>query len=304
MRLFILIIMMMFSSVGCGPNGSIEGGSALTGSKEKGDDGRAAPGGGKTGAPLGETSFDLTKCGYPITNPSAVIASQQLAMEPSSITISVPGPLGIFQTKKTVTINGTFVMETSLARQTISYNSVGTPVVDAPAVTAALASSSGSGDATILDFDDRAKIGTTNPEWAGIFCTLQPATRIERNSDLHVATEFSQPIPFGLIAVGDVVRLKSELASKRTWTNVVAKIAESTNPSIPAGSALTGNVVAEPVKVDGGDIAVKISYNFGGADKNQMIGLPSSIVWYVDTTNHKVKWIQVDTTGSAPVAFK
>lgn len=307
MRLFAVYIAMA-TCVRCGPAGSIDGSSSFPGSKANEAEGRVDPNKGSKSPPIGDTSFDLTKCGYSLDSQTAIIASQQLAMESSTITVSVPVLGGIFQSKKTVTINGTFIMETSLNRQTVSYKSTSSPSIDSAEVTAALAASTGSGDATIMDSDDRAKIGETNPEWAGIFCTLQPATRIERNSDTHVTTEFSQPVPYGVIAAGDVERLKTEWGTKRTWSNVVAKIVESTNPSIQAGTALTGNVVAEPIKMDPssplGDIALRITYNFGGAEKNQMIGLPASIVWYVDSASHKVKSVQVDTTGGAPVAFK
>lgn len=299
---FIFVVAAVLASSSCGPNGSIDGNAPIPGGKQDADS-RTSDATVIETEP-GDTSFDLTKCGYSLTSPSAVIHSQQLAMTPATLKVTVP--VLIFQTKKDVTMNGTFVMESSLVRQSISYKSSASAYPDAAEVAAFIASSTGAGDATLVGSEDRAHIGEKNPDWAGLFCSVQPATRIQHNAAQNVVADFSQPVPFGLIVSGDADRLKAELGTKRTWKNIVAKIVESNNTSMPAGSALTGTVTMEPAAVSagGGDIAVKITYNFGGADKNQMLGLPSNIVWYVDSAAHTVKSVQVDVVGGKPILFK
>ena len=290
----------------CGPNGSIDGGSSITGKKTDADPRTAPPADANSTAAksTAETTFDLTKCGYSIASSTAVLNSQQLAMVPATISVTVP--VVIFQTKKDVTVTGTFVMESSLGHQTLSYKATPSSNGDVAEVAAFVASATGSGEATLMTLDKRAKIGESNPDWAGMFCTVQPAMTIQHNGDQSVTADFSQPVPFGLLVGGDAARLKLELASKRSWNNVVAKVVASTNTSVPVGTAYTGNVTLEPVSVGSGgdDVAVKITYNFGSAEKNQILGLPSSIIWNIDTAAHTVKSVQVDVVGGKPNLFK
>lgn len=296
--------LLVFFVASCGPNGNIDGGSAI-GKKQDGDqrntsDQTAIPDPAK---PTSETSFDLTGCGYSLSPPTAVLNSQQLTMVPATVSTTVQ--LILFQSKKDVAINGNFVMESSLARQAISYKATPVSNADAAEVVSFVKGATGSGEATLLDLDQRGKIGTISPDWAGLFCVLQPAAKIQHNAVQNVTAEFSQPIPFGVLVNGDAARLKAELAGKRTWSNVVAKITDSNNPTAPVGSAMTGNVSMEPVSVAGnGDIAVKITYDFGSADKNQLLGLPSNIIWYIDSAAHKIKAVQVDVVGGKPNLFK
>lgn len=305
-RAIVTNLMLLSLIASCGPNGSIEEGSGLT-SKGSEPDTRTtstADANANAGASTAETSFDLTKCGYSVASPSAILNAQQLTMKPTTVSITVP--VLIFQTKKEVTITGNFVMESSLAHQTISYKGSPSAYGDVAAVMAAVASATGSGNATLLDVDKRAKIGETNADWAGLFCTLQPAMTIQHQSDQSVTADFSQPVPFGLVVAGDAARIKAELASKRSWSNVIAKVVASTNIAVPVGTAYTGNVTMEPVAVGagGGDVAVKVTYNFGSAEKNQILGLPSSIVWNIDTATHTIKTVQVDVVGGKPNTFR
>lgn len=299
-------LMLLSTIASCGPNGSIDEGSSVT-PKPVDDNPQpntTADANPTTAKSTEEASFDLTQCGYSLASPSAILNAQQLAMVPTTVNITVP--VLIFQSKKEVTINGTFVMESSLSHQTVSYKASPSGYGDVAAVVSAVASATGSGNATLMDVEKRSKIGEINADWAGLFCTLQPAMSIQHQSDQSVTADFSQPVPFGVLVAGDAARIKIELASKRTWSNIVAKVVASTNPAVPVGTAYTGNVIMEPVAVGGGggDVAVKVTYNFGSAEKNQILGLPSSIIWNIDTAAHTIKTVQVDIVGGKPNTFK
>jgi hypothetical protein len=42
------------------------------------------------------------------------------------------------------------------------------------------------------------------------------------------------------------------------------------------------------------EMAVKMSYDFGGETANHALGLPKSVIWYIDTTTRSFKLVQVD----------
>jgi len=42
------------------------------------------------------------------------------------------------------------------------------------------------------------------------------------------------------------------------------------------------------------EMAVKMTYDFGGESANDAMGLPKSVTWYIDTGTRSFKLVQVD----------
>ena len=295
-----ILFALLYTSCG---TGSVDGSSKPRVSRTP------APPSGDAGGLTLETSFDLSKCGYDIARPTALLSSSRLNMLP--LTFTVPGLLGIFPPKQ-VDVNATMIAEISLTRSVITEQSSASTSGSTEELNAALERYHRGGEATLIDVDSRAKLGETYPEWKGVFCSVQAAKRIDRNFSGHVAIEFNQPLPFAPMAASNKARFLLEMKAKRAWSGIVAKVTESDDPSASVGTSWTGSVIAEPVatsvttakgKAVSADAAVKFTYDFGGAEKTGAIGVPSSAIWYLNFASKSVLLIQLDAGDGKVVDF-
>lgn len=286
--------------VSCGALDMPDGSSAY---RVKGGD--AGPGQGSN-----EPNFDLAKCGFDLSKPSVNVTSRRMALTPQ--TIMVPGLFG-FQSKYTIT--GSSIVEESLVRSVSAFSAGSAPTTNAKEVTSVIQGLNRALTAEILEPAARATIGEGQPEWRGVFCTLQPAKKIERGSSDRVVVEFDKPLPLSPLLLADFGRIKSEIGVKRTWNGVTAKVIESSNLEVSVGSIWTGRVVSEPVsasaQVDGpsgkvsisASLAVKMTYDFGNPQTNEFLGLPASITWFIDEGTKSLRLTQVDFGSGLPVNY-
>jgi hypothetical protein len=250
--------------------------------------------------PSTEASFDLAKCGLDLTKPTTNVASRRMSMVPQKIVI----PKLLWT--ETYSITGLSIIEESLVRSIASFSAQSTPSSSLDQVNAAVNALSGGYTADLLSVTDRAKIGMLYPDWKGVFCSLQPAIKIENGLTDKVVIEFDKPLPVSPLLIADFSRLRSEFGVKRSWSAITAKVTDSMNPDVPVGSTWSGRVslipVSPTVTIDGpsgkqqiqAQFAAKITYDFGSASANAAMGLPSSVTWYVDAETNMFKLTQVD----------
>jgi hypothetical protein len=267
---------------------------------------------GGTVAASQETEFDLSKCGFDLSKPDATIATQRLTMVPISkqITTGI-----IFQTTVDVKVTGASINEDSLSRRTGSFSVQATPQIQDPQIADLISKYTSGFSADLMPLAERAKIGTTQPEWKGIFCTFQPAMKIQRGSTERVLIDLSRPLPVSPLLTADLARLKTEMGVKRSWTGITAKVTESTDPSVSSGSMWTGRVDSTPVtpavtvttpngkKIVQSEMAVKITYDFGSPEANRALGLPKSVTWYIDSGTRSFKATAVDFGDDQPIYY-
>jgi hypothetical protein len=295
----IIVVIALLPS--CGPKG-FDSGSDFKPSTRT-DTGDVVP-------PAAETSLDLTTCGYDVEKPASLAISRRLTMEPVKKTIKgiLGDILGLPPTE--VTFNGTMVIEGSLTGYVLSSGTTATPnLTNSVEVTDTLKNLRSGADAKLLDVGTRARIGEVHPAWAGLYCVLQPATQFVSNIDKRIVLDFSQPIPYGVLTLADLERIKSELRSKRSFTKVTAEVVSSDDPSIVAGSKIEGTITAGLVPVASipgavGDVAVSITYDFGGPESTVKLGLPTSMVWIINTTEKTLGSVQLTSQTEGALLFK
>lgn len=253
-----------------------------------------------------ELTLDLEKCGFDLSKPGANLSSRRMAMVPKSMVVNTKLLGGLFTTQTNVTIAGMSIIEESLSRSVATFSAQATPATESEEVSASLKSLTSGFTADLLTTAERSKIGETYADWKGIFCSLQPAMRIERGLTEKIIAEFDKPLPVSPLMMASIARMKSEIGVKRSWSGITAKVIESSDPNVPNGSSWTGRVLSQPVKasieVDGpsgkvsinADLAVKMTYDFGSAQSNAALGLPSSVIWYIDSATKSFKLTQMD----------
>jgi hypothetical protein len=283
-------VYMSFTMAGCGAEMPELGGS------RRGDDGEPI-------VPSSESDFDLAGCGFDVSKPAAVFESRRLTMIPQPMTMTT-GEIFAWQVQTSLSGNGVF--EESLMRSVGTYSAQFSPAVQSAQASAVLARHSAGFAADLLPPAERAKIGELYPEWRGVFCSFQPAIEITRGSTEKVTISLDKPLPLAPVITADLERLKSEIGVKRTWKRITAKVTDSTDPHVPSGSSWTGVVSSHPVASSvaivgpngksniSAEMAVKMTYDFGGESVNDAMGLPKSVTWYIDTGTKSFKLVQVD----------
>jgi len=250
-----------------------------------------------------EATFDLGRCGFDPSKAGAILSSKRMAMIPQSMNVTTGGIL-VWQTKST--LNGMSILEDSLERSVVTYSAQFSPAVESAESTAITQKYSAGVAADILPVAERAKIGETYPDWKGVFCSFQPAMEIQRGLTDNVSISLDKPLPLAPVIVTDIARLRSEIGVKRAWKGITAKVTESTDPDVPVGSSWTGVAYSQPVAkaavltgsagktVINSELGVKMTYDFGSEAANRAIGLPKSVIWYIDTATKSYKLMQVD----------
>lgn len=262
----------------------------------RGDDGQAV-------VPSTETAFDLTQCGFDMSKPAAVFDTRRLTMVPQPMTIT-SGEIFVWQVQ--TSLSGNSVFEESLLRSVGTYSAQFSPAVQSAQATSVLAKHSAGFAADLLPPAERAKIGEIYQDWRGIFCSFQPAIEITRGSTEKVSIALDKPLPLAPVLRADIGRLRSEIGVKRVWKQITAKVTDTTDPNVPAGSSWTGVVYSQPVASSvaiigpngkttvSAELAVKMTYDFGGESANDAMGLPKSVTWFIDTGTRSFKLVQVD----------
>ena len=261
--------------------------------------------------PSSETTFDLTKCGLDLTKPGSTISSRRMSMVPKTMQVTA----GIFPIATNVTISGMAIFEDSLSRSVSTFTAQSSPAISSEQLSAALAAYNSGFATDVMPPAERAKIGVSNADWRGVFCTVQPAVKLERGSTEKVTVSLSKPLPVAPLVVSDITRMKSEIGVKRVWTGITATVTDSTDANVPVGSVWTGGATSQPVAasaiIDGpngkvtvqAELAVKMSYDFGSDAANKALGLPKSVTWFIDTPTKSFKLMQVDFGDGVPVNF-
>lgn len=250
--------------------------------------------------PSSELEFDLSKCGFDLNKPSETISSRRMSMVPKKI--SIPRLLWT----ENYTITGLSIVEESLQRAVVTFSAQSSPASSSEQINASIAALSTGFSADLLKIEERAKIGVSHSDWRGVFCSLQPAVRLEHGMTDKVIIEFDKPLPINPLLMADINRLLGEMGSPRSWSGITGKVVESLNPEVSVGSTWSGRVYSSPVsptvEIDGpsgkmqvqAEFAVKLTYDFGSVSTNRAMGLPSSVTWYVDSTTNMFKLTQVD----------
>ena len=250
-----------------------------------------------------ETTFDLSMCGFDKTKPGVNFSSRRFATTPIPMTVTTAILGGIFTKTDNVVIDGMAILEDSMTRTVSSFTGAVTPAVDSADVKPIVAKLSGGFAANILEPTPREKLGETNADWKGVFCSYQPAVSLERGAIERVTVDLDKPLPVSHSVIANLKRLKAELGIKRFWKQIAAKVTTSTDPSVAVGTVWTGSATSEPVAptatVAGAaiqsELAVKLTYDFGSPEANKALGLPKSITWYIDTASKSYKLIQIDS---------
>ncbi|MCX6125576.1 MAG: hypothetical protein NTV34_12655 [Proteobacteria bacterium] len=287
--------------VGCGVQDFDSG----TSTKPK----RDPAGSGSSASATAEKVLDLSVCGFDLSKPTTLTTSRRLTMDSFKRTADTSILGGLFPMKTEVTFSGTLVIEGSLSGLLVSGASSALPAIDNTEVNVVLNDIKGASEIQVLDAAMRGKIGEAYPDWTGLFCTLQPAKQFTSNGANHIVVEFSQPIPFGVLTLASLGRMKTELATKRTFSKVTAKVIKSDNVNVAVGTLFEGSVIAGEVPVATltgakGDFAITITYNFGGKEKNKLLGLPMAMSWYIDSTTKTLTSVQVQSNTDLLTSFR
>ena len=270
---------------------------------------------GDTVQPSEETSFDLTKCGFDPTKSAGTISSLRMAMVPKSMQVASKVLGGFYSVQTNVTISGMAVFEDTLSRGISTFTAQSAPTVNSDQVDVLLGTYNSGFAADLMPPADRSQIGEKHPDWKGVFCTFQPAIKLERGSTEKVTASLSKPLPLAPLLVADIARMKSEIGVKRVWKGITATVTDSTDSNVPVGSSWTGGASSQPVSasavIDGPngkvtiktELAVKMSYDFGSDATNKALGLPKSVTWFIDSATRSYKLMQVDFGDGVPVNF-
>lgn len=145
-----------------------------------------------------------------------------------------------------------------------------------------------------VPFERTGDFFQAHPEWNGIVCTLSPTERVETTVDGHPAVlRFSPAIPLAVSPKASLARYQAELKDRRTFSNITVTI-ETQAPSIPR--QLTGTIVIEPLtpllsansatapsQDIRGDVAYRITSDFGQRELAERLGILGDTTYYIDT---------------------
>jgi hypothetical protein len=243
-----------------------------------------------------EKTIELTTCGFDANAASGLEISSRLSMAPIKKTVQVVIIPGVVSSSKEVVLSSSMVIESSLSSHVMSFGSVAAPVVQNDEIQNFIDTTKSGYDAKIIDTTTRQKLGEAFPEWSGVFCTLQPASRVITTRAGRLTMEFSQPIPLGVLVTAPEERLSDEMGVKRTWTKIIAKVTESSNSDIMTGSSFIGRITSEPVtpNVANANLAVRINYDFGGPEQTKTLGFPISMTWQINSDTQTIRSVNVD----------
>jgi hypothetical protein len=167
--------------------------------------------------------------------------------------------------------------------------------------------------ATLVEFEERLKMATESPSWKDIVCTVQAASRlVHETSAGRVVTEFSPPLPLSIFALAEASQFTKELAAERSWTEISARVVESTVESVPVGRTFTGRVSVRPttptVVLPGGrsvtaPAAWEMISSFGTPAQTRAMGVRPMARWYVDHTAKSFPAVVIQTQEGANGEF-
>lgn len=219
----------------------------------------------------------------------------------------VPGLGGV---DYTVTVTGTLQLTANLlaSKATPRFNAAAQPAVVQGVANEEAAKRSGLITTDFLPFAERPQLGGRSAGWDGVVCAVQPAVRITAElGDSRVVSELDPPLPTLVSPKIDAARYAKELGDERIWTGITARVRQSRNPAVTAGSTYAGTARLRsiPTSFDlpagaGGpqrivaDHAFELSYDFGGPEVTSALGLTPVTRFYIDAGAKSYKAVVVE----------
>lgn len=232
-----------------------------------------------------EETFKLTDCGIDVNNQTGVNVSASLTMNPIVKKYEVGG---LFRRQVDVSFLGKSVIESNLKNYVTSFSSSTNSTMTSDDISSTLRQLKGVFEGTLIDVNDRAAIGQTYKNWAGVFCSLQPSKNIVLTQLGRISIDLLEPIPVGVSTLLDFSRAKAELGVKREWSRIEGKVNRSEIASIAEGSILALTVSNEPIKFEGNTAEFKLSYSVEKDGKTIKIGFPDAVTYSIDTSSKSI----------------
>lgn len=133
--------------------------------------------------------------------------------------------------------------------------------------------------------------------WKGILCSIIGADRIVNDrAGFKTETTFDPPVPPNISPIADRIRYEKELGDYKYFNNVKATVVATNHPRLQKGQVLIGSVLVEKIPNKKttrwcgdieGDIAYRVSNNFGTAEETLALGFHIWTEYYIDLKNRK-----------------
>jgi hypothetical protein len=299
------------ATVDTGGTGSGSGGGGGSGG---GDDSGVSDSGTGTGA--GSIADIIQQCGVTqdeLNNPSAVVFNTTMHSFPKVYTGTQNEPLiGAVNFRVTVTVVLTISATATSETENTDFQVVAEPQAAEAQAQQQVAPNRGTNVSQGLDTQGRVQLSSTNKDWSGILCTVEPVTQMVVNRGQYTKTiTFDPPLPNGVSPKATIARYQTEIPQARTFSNIKATVSNSTDPNAPNGTTIVGSVNLTPLTPqiqiqvgDGGgsqtintDAAYRLDFLFGDSSgsADQQVGLMPSQSYFIDAQNHNIKVVVADT---------
>jgi hypothetical protein len=323
----------------CGPDAAPEPPATLRGTEDAlppgsldgeisdgGDDQSYPPGSGDAGSGAGDGPSRATdperlalleSCGglSPET-PDAVLWQISMPMPPTTRRGTEPLLGGLIPVNWSAELSGSWSFSGSLS-QVVSRLQLDVQSSDSPAgrrnAEEQIGGRPGTQSATLVGLEERLKMSDEPGDWKDVVCTVPAATRIVHETSAgRVVTEFSPPLPLGIVPSAETMRYGTELAAERSWQGITARVIESTVAGVTVGRTLVGRVVIRPTtpsaQLPGGrtvtaPAAWEMTTMFGTPAQTRSMGLRPSMRWYVDHATKSFQAVVMQTQEGANSEF-
>jgi hypothetical protein len=167
--------------------------------------------------------------------------------------------------------------------------------------------------ATLVGFEERLEMSFESGDWRDVVCTVPAASRlVHETSAGRVVTEFSPPLPLGVVPTAETARYATELAAERSWQGITARVVESTVAGVAVGRTLAGRVSIRPTtpsaQLSGGrsvtaTAAWEMMTVFGTPAQTRSMGLRTSVRWYIDHATKSFQAVVMQTQEGSNSEF-
>lgn len=166
---------------------------------------------------------------------------------------------------------------------------------------------------------DHTDLGTTHKAWEGVTCTFVGATRlVSERGGIKTIVSFDPPLPMSLSPKPIAERFESDIGDGRVFSDMKVTIEQTGEPALAGMKTITGKVTVQRVDPQttirdasgrsvpiSGDLAYKMTYEFGSSNTTFLLGLQPEVTYYVSHAKRDLVANIVDTKqpDAEPLVF-
>jgi hypothetical protein len=156
---------------------------------------------------------------------------------------------------------------------------------------------------------DHTDLGSAHKAWEGITCTFVGATRlVSERGGIKTVVSFDPPMPMSLSPKPIAARFESDIGDGRVFSEMKVTIEQTGQPELAGMKTIVGKVTVQRVDPKttirdanvksisiSGDLAYKMTYEFGSTDTTFLLGLQPEVTYYVSHDKRDLVANIVDT---------